>query len=49
MIDFSRNYFELFGLPQCYRFDPARLEQAYRKLQIEVPRNNASRCSRRRG
>ena len=36
MIDFSRNYFELFGLPQCYRFDPARLEQAYRKLQIEV-------------
>lgn len=36
MIDFSRNYFELFGLPQCFRFDPARLERAYRKLQSEV-------------
>jgi molecular chaperone HscB len=36
MIDFSRNYFELFGLPQRFRFDPARLEQAYRKLQTEV-------------
>jgi molecular chaperone HscB len=36
MIDFSRNYFELFGLPAHFRFDPATLERAYRKLQTEV-------------
>jgi molecular chaperone HscB len=36
MIDFSRNYFDLFGLPQRFRFDPARLEQAYHRLQSEV-------------
>jgi len=36
MIDFSRNYFELFGLPQRFRCDPALLEQAYRRLQSEV-------------
>jgi len=36
VIDFSRNYFELFGLPQRFRFDPARLEQAYHGLQNEV-------------
>ena len=36
MIDFSRNYFELFGLPARFGFDPATLEHAYRKLQTEV-------------
>lgn len=36
MIDFTRNYFDLFGLPQRFRFDPALLEQAYRRLQSEV-------------
>ena len=36
MIDFARNYFELFGLPQRYRFDPGSLERAYRELQSEV-------------
>jgi molecular chaperone HscB len=36
VIDFSRNYFELFGLPRRYRVDPALLEQAYRRLQTEV-------------
>jgi molecular chaperone HscB len=36
MIDFSRDYFELFGLPQRFRFDAASLERAYRKLQTEV-------------
>jgi molecular chaperone HscB len=36
MIDFSRNYFELFGLPARFRFDPTTLERAYRKLQTEV-------------
>ena len=36
MIDFSRNYFELFGLPQRFRFDASRLEQAYHALQSEV-------------
>ena len=36
MIDFSRNYFELFGLPQRFRFDPALLDRAYRDLQLAV-------------
>jgi molecular chaperone HscB len=36
MIDFSQNYFALFGLPPSYRFDPARLDAAYHALQREV-------------
>jgi len=36
MIDFSRNYFDLFGLPMRYRFDGAALDAAYRSLQREV-------------
>lgn len=36
MIDFTRNHFELFGLPQRFRFDPAALDRAYRELQGEV-------------
>src|SRR6202140_285168 len=35
MIDFSQDYFALFGLPARYRFDPAKLDAAYRKLQTE--------------
>jgi molecular chaperone HscB len=36
MLDFSRNHFELFGLPPRYRVDPGALDAAYRKLQSEV-------------
>ena len=36
MIDFSQDYFALFGLPARYRFDPAELDAAYRRLQTEV-------------
>jgi len=36
MIDFSRNHFELFGLPERFRFDVALLDRAYRALQSEV-------------
>ena len=36
MIDFSQDYFALFGLPARFRFDPAELDAAYRKLQTEV-------------
>ncbi len=36
MIDFSRNYFELFGLPQRFGFDPNVLDAAYRRLQSAV-------------
>jgi molecular chaperone HscB len=36
MIDFSRNHFELFGLPERFRVDTASLERAYRALQSEV-------------
>jgi molecular chaperone HscB len=36
VIDFSQDYFALFGLPMRYRFDPARLDAAYRALQSQV-------------
>lgn len=36
VIDFSRNHFELFGLPPRFRFDPAALDSAYRELQREI-------------
>ena len=36
MIDFSRNHFELFGLPERFRCDGAALERAYHRLQGEV-------------
>ncbi|HEX5865354.1 MAG TPA: Fe-S protein assembly co-chaperone HscB [Casimicrobiaceae bacterium] len=36
MIDFSQNYFALFGLPQRYRFDPEKLDVAYHALQRVV-------------
>jgi molecular chaperone HscB len=36
MIDFSRNHFELFGLPERFRFDPATLDRAYHELQSKV-------------
>jgi molecular chaperone HscB len=36
MIDFSQDYFALFGLPRRYRFDPEKLHAAYHALQREV-------------
>jgi molecular chaperone HscB len=36
MIDFSQDYFALFGLPARYRFDPIELDRAYRALQSEI-------------
>lgn len=33
MIDFSRNHFELFGLPARFDVDPAVLDRAYHALQ----------------
>ena len=36
MIDFSRNHFDLLGLPVRYRVDPEALDAAYRKLQAAV-------------
>jgi molecular chaperone HscB len=36
VIDFSQNYFALFGLPPRYRFDAAKLDTAYRALQTKV-------------
>ena len=36
MLDFSRNHFQLFGLPPRYRVDPDALDAAYRNLQSEV-------------
>ncbi len=34
--DFSRNYFELFGLPARFRLDAAVLDECYRELQSAV-------------
>jgi len=36
MIDFSRNHFELFGLPVRFATDPDALDARYRELQAEV-------------
>jgi molecular chaperone HscB len=36
MIDFSLDYFALFGLPPRYTFDPATLDAAYHALQRAV-------------
>jgi len=36
MIDFSRNHFELFGLPERFQFDAALLDRAYHRLQGAV-------------
>jgi molecular chaperone HscB len=36
MIDFSCNYFELFGLAPAFRIDVAELDRAHRQLQTEV-------------
>jgi molecular chaperone HscB len=36
LIDFSRNHFDLLGLPLRYTVDPARLEHGYRELQSQV-------------
>jgi len=35
-IDFSKTHFELFGLPQAFRIDMGRLDQAYREMQTQV-------------
>jgi len=34
--EFSRNHFELLGLPLAYAVDPSRLESGYRELQTKV-------------
>ena len=36
LIDFSKNHFELFGLPVSFQLDMTQLEQAYRQLQSQV-------------
>jgi molecular chaperone HscB len=34
--DFTRNHFELLGLPTTFAVDPSRLERGYRELQTRV-------------
>lgn len=34
--EFTKNHFELFGLPPAFRIETARLESAYRQLQSQV-------------
>ena len=36
MIDFTRNHFELLGLPARYRVEESALDRAYRELQNAV-------------
>ena len=40
LIDFSKNHFELFGLPASFQLDITQLEQAYRQLQAQVHPDN---------
>jgi molecular chaperone HscB len=49
--DFSKSYFELFGLPIKYGIDVARLDIAYREVQFQVHPDrfaSASETERRR-
>ena len=50
MLDFTRNHFELFGLPVRYAIDPRALEAAYRDLQrgVHPDRHAASDDASRR-
>ena len=45
MIDFSRNHFDLLGLPPGFRVDAEALERAYRDLQRSVHPDNFARAS----
>src|SRR6187200_1978854 len=36
MIDFSRNHFQLFGLPERFLLDSPALDRAYKALQSDV-------------
>lgn len=36
MLDFEKNYFELFGLEADFQFDLPHLEQSYRDIQAQV-------------
>jgi len=36
MINFQQNHFELFGLPQRFNLDLARMDEAYRGIQSQV-------------
>lgn len=35
-LDFSQNFFELFGLPQRFAIEPAVLERSYREIQSQI-------------
>ncbi len=35
-LDFSRNHFDLFGLPMSFALDAERLDKAYRDIQAEI-------------
>jgi molecular chaperone HscB len=49
MLDLSRNYFELFGLPQTYQLDTSALSERYRELQRVIhPDRFASASDRER-
>ncbi|MBF0255400.1 MAG: Fe-S protein assembly co-chaperone HscB [Gammaproteobacteria bacterium] len=49
MLDFSKNYFELFGLPQVYLLDKDSLAERYRELQrITHPDRYAAADERQR-
>jgi molecular chaperone HscB len=45
VLDFSRNHFDLFGLPVGYAVDPDRLAERYRALQSAVHPDRFARAS----
>lgn len=42
MFDFTRDHFQLFGLPRAFRLDAAALESAYRALQSQYHPDRAA-------
>jgi molecular chaperone HscB len=45
LFDFSRDYFNLFGLSRCFRIDTAKLEVQFRALQAEVHPDRSAHLS----
>ncbi len=35
-LEFSKNHFDLFGLPHAFALDAERLDKAYRDIQAQI-------------
>lgn len=47
MIDITQNYFQLFGLPECFDLDPEELRDRFQQLQADYHPDRFARASDR--